>query len=79
MYPEMVDEEKIKKEGVKLLEEFSEKLKDIPETGETHYVVDINNVFRQDAPGKKREGFREKIGKNAPKMQEGYIVAEKGR
>jgi predicted Asp-tRNA(Asn)/Glu-tRNA(Gln) amidotransferase subunit C len=74
----MVDAEKIKKEGVELLEEFSEKLKDIPETSETHYVVDIKNVFRQDDKPEEKKNFRKKIKSNAPKFEEGCVVAEKG-
>ena len=57
----MVDAEKIKKEGVKLLEEFSEVLKDVPETSETHYVVDLKNVQRSDDTPEVKKGFQDKI------------------
>ncbi|MBD3387854.1 MAG: Asp-tRNA(Asn) amidotransferase GatCAB subunit C [Candidatus Altiarchaeales archaeon] len=74
----MVDADRIREEGVKLLDEFSEKLRDVPETGETHYVVDLKNVWRPDARPERCEGFREKLGKLAPKFEKGYVVAEKG-
>lgn len=71
-----MDADKIRSEGVKLLEEFSDKLKDVPETEETHYVVDLKNVRRPDSGD--CGGFREKFLKLAPKTEEGYVVAEKG-
>jgi len=74
----MVDAEKIQAEGIKLLEEFSEKLKNVPETGETHYVVDIRNVWRPDGKPVRFEGFRERLGKLVPRFKDGYVVAEKG-
>jgi predicted Asp-tRNA(Asn)/Glu-tRNA(Gln) amidotransferase subunit C len=75
----MVDAEKIEKEGVKLLEEFEEKLKDIDEGTQTHYVVDLKNVWRADEPPIPCIGFWDKIKINAPKVEEGYIVAEKDK
>ncbi|MFH0861422.1 MAG: Asp-tRNA(Asn) amidotransferase subunit GatC [Candidatus Altiarchaeota archaeon] len=74
----MVDAENIQNEGVKLLEEFSQKLKDVPETGETHYVIDMKNVWRTDGEPANTGGFREKFGKLAPRFENGYIVCEKG-
>ncbi|MFH1788101.1 MAG: Asp-tRNA(Asn) amidotransferase subunit GatC [Candidatus Altiarchaeota archaeon] len=74
----MADAEKIRKEGVKLIEEFSKMLADIPETSETHYVMDMANVWRKDAEPVECEGFRDKIKKIAPRMEDGYVVAEKG-
>ena len=74
----MVDAEKIQAEGVKLLEEFSQRLKDVPETKETHYVVDLKNAWRADGKPVKRDGFRDKFGKMAPRMEDGYVVCEKG-
>ncbi len=73
----MVDAEKIRLEGVKLLEEFSQKLGKVPETGETHYVVDLKNVWRKDGPPKPHKGFRDKLEKLAPRFEDGYVVAEK--
>lgn len=72
-----VDPEKIKRDGVKLLEEFSEQLKDVPETDETHYVLDIKNVTREDKKSHLKRGFREKLKKLAPKWEDDYLVAEK--
>jgi predicted Asp-tRNA(Asn)/Glu-tRNA(Gln) amidotransferase subunit C len=74
----MVNPEKIQAEGVKLLEEFSQSLKQVPETGETHYVLDIHNVWRPDEKPVIKERFREKMGKLAPRFEDGFLVAEKG-
>lgn len=74
----MPDRDKIRGDGVKLLEEFSKKLEGLPETGETHYVVDTKNVWRPDEEAKPTESFRKKLEKIAPKMEDGYVVAEKG-
>jgi len=73
-----IDKEKIEKEGMKLLEEFSEQLKDIPETNETHYVLDLKNVTREDKKGIVKKNFRKKIRRIAPRWEENYVVAEKG-
>ena len=73
----MIDREKIKKDGINIIEEFSRMLADIPETVETHYVVDIKNVIRDDKKPEK-QNFRENMQKLAPKWEEGYVVAEKG-
>jgi len=73
----MVDAKKIESDGVKLLEEFSEKLAKVPQTEETHYVLDIKNVWRKDGEPKPTVGFREKVEKLAPKFEDGYVVAEK--
>ena len=72
-----IDKEKIKKDGIKLIEEFTQTLKDIPETEETHYVVDLKNVTRKD---EEPEGgnFSEKMQKLAPKWEDGYVIAERG-
>jgi len=74
----MLDRDKIKKEGVKIIDEFSKALEGVPETGETHYVVDVANVWRPDGKPKDCKGFRDKLEKIAPKMEDGYVVAEKG-
>jgi predicted Asp-tRNA(Asn)/Glu-tRNA(Gln) amidotransferase subunit C len=75
----MPDEKKVLEEGKKLLEEFSEALKDIPDTEETHYVVDLKNVTRPDAKGKCDPGFRGKFEKLAPNWDYGYVKVEKKR
>ncbi len=74
----MVDAEKIRAEGVKLLEEFSEKLKDVPDTKETHYAIDLSNVWRPDGQPIRHEGFRARMAGNAPRMEDGYFACEKG-
>ena len=74
----MLDEEKIKREGVALLEEFSRELSKVPETEETHYVMDLKNVLRSDAAPVKKEGYPSKFLKLVPHTEEGYVVVEKG-
>lgn len=73
-----LDQEKIKREGVKLIEEFSKQLEKISELKETHYVLDLKNVTREDKKGEKKKNFRRKMKKIAPRWEEGYVVAEKG-
>jgi aspartyl-tRNA(Asn)/glutamyl-tRNA(Gln) amidotransferase subunit C len=73
-----MDREKIKKEGVRLLEDFSKQLEGLPETDETHYVVDTKNVWRKDGEPAPTKDFKKKLAKIAPKMEDGYVVAEKG-
>ncbi|RLI87925.1 MAG: Asp-tRNA(Asn) amidotransferase subunit GatC [Candidatus Altiarchaeales archaeon] len=74
----MLDEVKIRKEGMKLIEEFSRELEKIPETEETHYVVDLKNVTRKDETVVGKKNFSKKLKKIAPRWEEGYVVAEKG-
>ena len=73
----MIDSEKIKKEGIGIIEEFSRMLADIPETVETHYVVDMKNVTREDGEPERKGDFRENMRKIVPKWEDGYVVAEK--
>ena len=67
---------KIEKEAEKILESFSEALKDIPEFEETHYMVDNVNLTREDAAEDK---YPEKILRNANTDEEDNIIAEKGK
>ena len=67
---------KIEKEAEKILESFSEALKDIPELEETHYMVDNVNLSRKDFAEDKNP---EKILRNAHTDEEGNIIAEKGK
>ena len=73
-----LDREKIKEQGIKIIDEFSRKLAKVPDTKETHYVVDMKNVTRKDAQPVKTEGFREKMKRIAPKWEENSIVSERG-
>lgn len=75
----MPDEKKILEEGKKLLGEFSEALKDVPDTEETHYVIDLKNVTRADSKGSCDPNFRKKFEKLAPKWDYGYVRVEKKR
>jgi predicted Asp-tRNA(Asn)/Glu-tRNA(Gln) amidotransferase subunit C len=72
----MLDKEKIRKEGVALLEEFSKELETVPETAETHYVLDVRNVCRKDLAGVKTESFPRDLKKIVPRWEDGYVVSE---
>ncbi len=74
----MLDREKIRKEGVALLEEFSKELEGVPETEETHYVMDVRNVCRKDAPGVLKDAFPGDLKKIVPRWEDGFVVSEKG-
>jgi aspartyl-tRNA(Asn)/glutamyl-tRNA(Gln) amidotransferase subunit C len=67
---------KIEKEAEKILESFSEALKDIPELEETHYMVDNVNLSREDVAENKNP---EKILRNAHTDEEGNIIADKAK
>lgn len=73
-----LDRDRIQKDGVRLLEEFSRMLGDVKETKETHYVVDMKNVMRVDKEPVECKGFREKLRKNAPNWEDNHFVTEKG-
>ncbi len=73
----MIDEERVLKEGKRLLEEFSRELGELPRVEETHYIVDLKNVLREDGAGEKNPEFRERFEKLAPAWREGYIVVKK--
>ena len=73
----MIDQEEILKEGKKIIEDFSEKLKGIPDTEETHYVIDLKNITRPDGKGECPKGFQKKFEKLAPKWENGYVKCEK--
>ncbi|MFC2163125.1 Asp-tRNA(Asn) amidotransferase GatCAB subunit C [Candidatus Altiarchaeota archaeon] len=75
----MVDREKIKADGIRIIEEFSEQLSGIPESEELHYVIDLKNVKREDGKPVKCEGFKENLRKLAPKWTDGHVQAEKGQ
>ena len=67
---------KIEKEAEKILESFSEALKDIPELEETHYMVDNVNLSREDLAEEKNP---EKILRNAHTDEECNIIADKAK
>ncbi len=75
----MPDEKRILEEGKKLIGEFSEALKNLPEIGETHYVVDLKNVTRPDEGGACPPGFRNKFENLAPKWERGHVKVKKRR
>jgi len=75
----MIDQEETLKKGRKIIEEFSEKLKEIPDTEETHYVIDLKNVTRPDGEGRCPAEFQKKFEKLAPKWESGYVKCEKKR
>lgn len=73
-----LDRDRIQKDGIKLLDEFSRMLSDVKETTETHYVVDLKNVMREDKEPVETKGFRDKLKKNAPNWEDNHVIAEKG-
>jgi predicted Asp-tRNA(Asn)/Glu-tRNA(Gln) amidotransferase subunit C len=73
-----LDRDRIQRDGVKLLEEFSRMLGDVKESRETHYVVDMKNITRKDGKPVQCNGFRDRLKKNAPKWEDNYVVTEKG-
>jgi len=74
-----MEREKIKQDGLKLINEFSKMLEDVKETDETHYVVDLKNVTRRDGKPGSRGKFRKKMRKIAPRWEDNHVIAEKGR
>ncbi len=75
----MPDEKRVLEEGKKLIEEFSEALKDIPRREEVHYVIDLKNITRPDDKGYCDPRFAKKFEKLAPKWDYGYVKVEKKR
>ena len=73
-----LDRDKIQRDGVKLLEEFSKMLSGLKESKETHYVVDMKNITRVDKKAVETKGFRDKMKSNAPKWEDNFVVTEKG-
>ncbi len=64
-------------ETMELLEEFSEKLAEVEEEEETWTTVEREEPLRPDGEPEVDEEFREKMLKNAPKRDDGYVVAER--
>jgi len=73
----MLDREKIRMEGVALIEEFSRELAGVPETEETHYVMDVRNACRKDAAGVLKVAFPGDLKKIVPGWEDGFVVSEK--
>ncbi len=67
---------KIEKEAEKILQSFSEALKDIPDLEETHYMVDNVNLSRKDCAEDKDS---EKIMRNTHVDEDGNLIVEKGK
>lgn len=73
-----MDREKIREEGIKIIEEFSKHLTGIKEgkSDETWYVVDLNTVTRSDADGKDN-CFRDRMKALAPRWDENSVKVDK--
>ncbi|RLI91923.1 MAG: Asp-tRNA(Asn) amidotransferase GatCAB subunit C [Candidatus Altiarchaeales archaeon] len=71
-----INKERIERDGIGLIEEFSRMLERIPEGSEMHYVLDLRNITRGDEKAKRKK-FREKFKKIVPRWEENYVVAEK--
>lgn len=67
---------KIEKEAEKILQSFSEALKDIPDLEETHYMVDNVNLSREDCAEDKNP---EKIMRNTQVDEDRNLIVEKGK
>lgn len=65
---------KIEKDAEKIVEEFSEKLKDIPDLEETWYITDNLNLTREDISHEKNP---EKILRNAHIDKDGNLIVKK--
>lgn len=73
----MVDKEKVKEQAKKLMDEFVSALENAEEIKED-FGVDRKDVMR--VPGKdkyKGSDFKERMLKNAPKVEDEQIVAER--
>ncbi|MCF0226637.1 MAG: Asp-tRNA(Asn) amidotransferase subunit GatC [Methanobrevibacter sp.] len=64
----------IKEDAEKIVEEFSEKLADIPDLEETWYITDNLNLTRTDIAHKKNS---EKILRNARIDKDGNLIVKK--
>ncbi|MFH0860214.1 MAG: Asp-tRNA(Asn) amidotransferase GatCAB subunit C [Candidatus Altiarchaeota archaeon] len=74
----MLDENGIREQGIRIIEEFSKALKDIPETGETHYVVELKNVWREDGKPVLDRTYRDRFRKLVPRWEDNHVITEKG-
>jgi len=63
-------------ETMLLLDEFAERLKEVDVDEKTPLIVDEPREFREDEPERDPE-YREKMLENAPKSEDGYVVAER--
>lgn len=73
-----VSRDRVREEGIALLEGFSRELERVPETEETHYVMDVSNVMREDLEAVRKKEFFSKFERIVPKWEEGYVLCEKG-
>jgi aspartyl-tRNA(Asn)/glutamyl-tRNA(Gln) amidotransferase subunit C len=73
-----VSRDRIREEGIALLEEFSKELERVPETEETHYVMDVSNVVRDDRDGIRKKEFASKFQRIVPRWEDGFVLCEKG-
>lgn len=65
---------RIEKDAEKIVEEFSEKLKDIPDLEETWYITDNLNLTRKDGSCEKNP---DKILRNARIDKDGNVIVKK--
>ncbi|WP_456482103.1 Asp-tRNA(Asn) amidotransferase subunit GatC [Methanopyrus sp.] len=67
----------ILKETMDLLEEFAERLEDVDTEDETWTTSEKPRRFREDDKPRRDREFKEKMLENAPKSDDGYVVAER--
>jgi len=64
-------------ETLLLLDEFAEKLKEVDVDLETWSIVDEPRELREEDEPERDPEHKEKMLKNAPKSEDGYVVAER--
>ncbi|WP_457614352.1 Asp-tRNA(Asn) amidotransferase subunit GatC [Methanopyrus sp.] len=65
------------RETMKLLEEFAERLEDVDADDETWTTSERPREFREDDEPRRDKEFKKKMLKNAPRSDDGYVVAER--
>ncbi len=66
--------EEIEREAKKVLEELSKMLEEI-NLEEEFYIIEKDNLREDDSP-ENEKNFKKFFLKNAPKVEDGYVVAE---
>ena len=73
-----MDEEKIKKQAKKIMDEFISALNKVPEIKE-EFGQERKQFTRESAKSEYGKEFKERMLKNAPKVKDGQLVMEKKR
>lgn len=83
-----MDKSSIKKQAKEILDKFAKALEKVKtdktglsskdDEGHKDFYVDRKEFEREEGKGKKCQGFKEELLKNAPKKDKDFIIAEKG-